>query len=90
VDLTVEILKEIREELRGLRADQRDQGERMDAFARDSSARFEVIETTLRDLAQQMVLLSRAVKTALEAREDVREQLDDHEQRLRALESGSG
>lgn len=57
----------IRDDIRGMRTDQRAfaediRGIRADqqAFAEHVNARFEVIETTLRDLAEQMVMLSRA------------------------------
>ncbi len=54
-DLTVKILQEIREEIRGTNS-------RMDKLGADMDARFEVIETTLRDLAGQMVILARGIK----------------------------
>ena len=78
-DLTVKILQERRDgqktqtqELRGeirslggeihsLRDELRETRERADQ-------RFEVIETSLRDLAEQMVMMTRAVKVALESR----------------------
>ena len=52
--------------------------------------RFEVIETTLRDLAQQMVMLARGIKTALETRSAVDSRLESVESRLDALEKLSG
>jgi hypothetical protein len=78
-DLTVRILQEIREEIRGLRDDQRN-------FREETATRFEVLETTLRDLAQQLVVLARGVKVAIEQRGNVDARLDDHEQRLLELE----
>ena len=48
----------------------------------DFTARFEVIEATLKDLAEQMVMLARGVKTALE----VRGRMDDIERRLAEVE----
>ncbi len=92
-DVTVEILKDIREEIRGVREEVRSlrddtnaRFERMDARFVEMNARFEVIETTLRDLAQQMVMLARGIKTALDARADVERRLEDVERRLSDLE----
>jgi hypothetical protein len=99
-DLTVRVLQEIREEIRGLRQDQQGLGtrmddrfarmdERFDAISRENAARFEVIETTLRDLAQQLVLLARGVKAAIERRDRTDERLDDIERRLAEIEKRS-
>ena len=99
-DLTIRILQDIREEIRGLRTDQetfhreqsefnREQAEfnRQQAeFNRQAISRFEVIETTLRDLAQQLVILGRGVKMLIEGKSGASERLDDHEQRILALE----
>lgn len=51
------------------------------------NGRMELIETTLRDLAEQIVMMTRGLKSAIEsrARDDAR--LDDHERRIRELES---
>jgi hypothetical protein len=66
-ELTTQILKDIRSEIRGLREDQRALADHQRAFAEQVMQRFEIIETTLRDLAQQLVILARGVKTAMEA-----------------------
>jgi hypothetical protein len=50
------------------------------------TTRFEVVESTLRDPAEQLVMLGRAVKTALEKRSDMQARLDEHERRIAALE----
>lgn len=78
-NLTVKFLQELRdgqksqtEELHELRNEMREGRDRADQ-------RFGIIETSLRDLAEQMVMMTRAVKVALDSR--------DHEQRVRALES---
>ena len=95
--LTVKILQEIRDDIRGLREDNRTLHEdnrtlRADMDARfgeviaHSNTRFEVIETTLRDLAQQMVMLSRAIKVALDQRPANDERFADHERRIAELE----
>jgi hypothetical protein len=92
-DLTVRILQEIRDDVRGLRDEQRafreehqSFREEHQSFREETNARFEVIETTLRDLAHQLVILARGVKTAIELRAGVEARLDDHEQRLIELE----
>jgi uncharacterized coiled-coil DUF342 family protein len=92
-DLTVRILQEIREEIRGLRDDQRNFREEIvglradqQSFREETATRFEVLETTLRDLAQQLVVLARGVKVAIEQHGNVDARLDDHEQRLLELE----
>lgn len=99
-DLTVKILQELRDgqreqtkellamrselagEVHSLRDELRDDRTRADQ-------RFEVIETSLRDLAEQMVMLSRGIKVALESRSGTESRLDDHEKRLRELEARS-
>ncbi len=86
-NLTVKLLQELRdgqrsqtEELHELRNEMREGRARADQ-------RFEIIETSLRDLAEQMVMMTRAVKVALDSRVNNETRLDDHEQRLRALEA---
>ena len=58
-DLTIKILQEIRDENRGIRADIN--GLRADVNTRfdNMDQRFLAIETTLKDLAEQMVMLAR-------------------------------
>ena len=92
-DPTVRILQEIREDIRGQRDDNRGLREdnralRADfqTFAEQTATRFEAIETTLRDLAQQMVMLARGVKSALEHRGASESRIDDLETRVAALE----
>jgi len=57
-DLTVKILEQIREEVRGMRTDQRELTGQMNQRFEQMSQRFEVVETTLRDLAEQLVMLT--------------------------------
>lgn len=71
-DLTIKILQGIREDLQ---QSNRDSNARLDALAAEQAAsraesnqRFEVIETALRDVAEQLVMLSRGVKAAIEVR----------------------
>jgi hypothetical protein len=78
-DLTVRILQEIRDDVRGLRDEQR-------ATREAADARFETIETALRDMAQQLVILGRGIKVALERRSSTDERLDDYERRLAEVE----
>jgi hypothetical protein len=89
-DLTVKILQEMRDELRGINT-------RLDAAATEnaarfeaSNARFEVIETTLRDLAQQLVILGRAVKVAIDDRRVSLDNWQEHERRIAELERKLG
>lgn len=96
-DLTVRILQEIREDIRGLREESRqsrEEGredihglrEEMRQSRDETAARFEVIETTLRDLAEQLVMLGRGIKVAIEQRATVESRIDDLERRVGALE----
>lgn len=96
-DITIKILQEIRDENRGMRADinglRDDLGGRVDGLRADVNTRFDgmdqrflTVETTLKELAEQMVMLARGIKTALEVRAGVERRLDDHEQRLRMIE----
>lgn len=95
-NLTVKVLLEIRDEIRGLREEQRAQGDRLDTFMRDTRTRFdlvdkrfEAVETTLRDLSQQLVLLARGIKVALKQRKRTEQKFEDHERRIGALEKRS-
>jgi chromosome segregation ATPase len=96
-DLSVRILSDIREDMRGLRQEigglheqvRQEIGglrDEMRQAREEANTRFEVIETTLRDLAEQLVMLSRGIKVAIEARADNQTRLDDHERRINDLE----
>lgn len=98
-DLTIKVLQEIRDEGRGTREEMSGlRGEltremsglraEMSGLRTEFSERFEVLETTLRDPAQQLVLLARGIKTALESPADTERRLDDHERRLAEIEKG--
>ena len=78
-DLTVRILQDIREEIHGLREEQRE-------FREESFARFEAIESTLRDLAEQLVMLARGVKVAIEQRGKTDDRIRKLERRVTTLE----
>ena len=89
----VKILGEIREDLRGVRNDLRlstaQAREDLGAFRSEANDRFELLETTLRDLAPQMVMLGRAVRVAIEGR-DTGSRLDDLDHRVADLERRAG
>jgi chromosome segregation ATPase len=85
-DLTVEILREIRDEVRALNGKLDDQSQRFEARFDDQNQRFEVIETVLRDLAQQLVILGRGVKTLIQQRGPAADRVDALETRIAALE----
>ncbi|MFT3713346.1 MAG: hypothetical protein QM817_37295 [Archangium sp.] len=85
-DLTVRILQELRDGQKAQTAEFRELREEMRIDRERSDQRFEIIETSLRDLAEQLVMMTRAVKVALESRATNEARLDDHERRLRALE----
>jgi hypothetical protein len=96
-DHTIQILQGIRNDLQqsnrenaerfaALQA-QMDRGfEQMDRGFEQANLRFEVIETSLRDMAEQLVMQSRALKAAIESRAAVEKRLDEHEARLNDLE----
>jgi len=74
-DLTIKILQGIRDDLA---RSNRDTNERLDAMRaeseagrRESNQRSEVIETALRDVAEQLVMLSRGIKVGIEVRAGV-------------------
>ena len=85
-NLTVKILQEIRDSSRETRDELRRFAERTDARFEQMDARFQVNETALRDMSQQLVMLARGIKTALESRGNVDTRLDSVERRLDALE----
>jgi hypothetical protein len=78
-DLTVRILQDIREEIHGLREEQRE-------FREESIGRFEAIENTLRDLTEQLVMLARGVKVAIDQRSKTDDRLRKLERRVAVLE----
>jgi predicted nuclease with TOPRIM domain len=85
-DLTVRILQDIREEIHGLREEQREFREEQRAFRDQTFARFEAVETTLRDLAEQLVMLARGVKVAIDRQTKVDDRFRKIERRVAALE----
>lgn len=96
-DLSVKILEQIRDDIRGLREDTHAMGARLDATNATlhsgfemMGARFEVVETTLRDLAQQLVMLARGVKVAIDHKSANEERLSDHDRRIAEIERRLG
>lgn len=96
-DLTLQVLREIRDEtkktnqrIEQMNSQFNERFERMDHRFERMDQRFEVVETVLRDLAQQMVTLSRGVKSALEVRANTESRLEDLERRMTAVESRDG
>jgi chromosome segregation ATPase len=87
---TIRLLQEIRDEVRRSSDKTEVRFEKMDQHFEKMDQRSEAIETTLRDLAQQMVMLARGIKTALEHRTSVDNRLDGVEQRLSDLEKRVG
>ncbi len=85
-DLTIRVLQDIRDEIRGLRTEQRQFREEQKTFSRDVATRFEVVEGALKDLAEQLVMLARGVKVAVEQRPRTEERLADLESRVGELE----
>jgi uncharacterized protein YeeX (DUF496 family) len=79
-DLTITILQGIRDDLQ--RSNQ-DNAQRFEVM----NQRFEVVETVLRDISEQMVMQSRGIKAAIEARASFEKRVDDHEKRITELEN---
>ncbi|MBI2376321.1 MAG: hypothetical protein HYV07_20165 [Deltaproteobacteria bacterium] len=93
-DLTVRILQEIRDEVKGTNQRLDSMEARFEVRFQAIDSRFEVmdtrfvaIETTLRDLAEQMVMLARGVKVAIEGRNQNDSRIEDLERRVVALET---
>ena len=93
-DLTVKILREIRDELRESRGEQRELRMEQRLFREEvterfkaSDQRFETIETALRDMAEQLVMHGRALKVLLDARSSSSQRFDSLERRVSALEA---
>ena len=91
--LTIKVLQGIREDLQ---RSNRESAERFESARAEqassraeSNQRFEVIKTALRDVAEQLVMLSRGVKAAIDVRAGIEKRVDDHERRIAELEQGS-
>lgn len=72
----------VEEAIHELRDEQQKTNVRLD----QTNTRLDVVETTLRDFAQQLVILARGVHTLLQNRRDVEGDIDDLKRRVAALE----
>jgi hypothetical protein len=96
-DLTSRVLEAIREELRGHTAILKDHTAILTQHTRileRHTQQFDVmnerilaVETTMQELAEQMVMLVHAVRTTVVGRVGQDERIEDHERRLAKLES---
>jgi hypothetical protein len=93
-DVTVEILKDIRDEIRGVRGEVRelhaDTNQRLDATNHRLDAnnqRLDLVETTLLDLAEQNRFIVRYTRALAERHGDVEPRVSALESRVEKLES---
>jgi len=86
-DRTIEILKDIRDEIRGVRGEVRelraDTNQRLEA----NNQRLDFVATTILDLAGQNRLVVRYTKALAERRDDLEPRLSALESRVEKLES---
>lgn len=89
-DLTIEVLQGIREDLQQSNRDNAARFEQVTATINERfehvNQRFEVVESVLREMSEQMVMQSRGIKVAIEARTNIEKRVDDHERRIAELE----
>ncbi len=96
-DLTIKILQGIREDLQQSSRENAARFEQVDARFEQLTTtmnerfehvnqRFEVVEGVLREMSEQMVMQSRGIKVAIEARTNIEKRVDDHERRIAELE----
>jgi hypothetical protein len=83
-DITIEVLKEIRDEIRVLRADTNQQFEHSRV---DANQRFHEVETAILDLAEQNRFIVRYTKALSERHADVEPRVSALEDRVGKLES---
>ena len=82
-DVTVEILKDIRDEMRGMRAEQVQTNQRL----AQTNQRLDVVETTLLDLAEQQRFVVRYMRAASERDAHLEPRVSNLEARVEKLES---
>ena len=82
-DVTVEILKDIRDEMRGMRAEQVQTNERL----AQTNQRLDVVETTLLDLAEQQRFVVRYMRALSERDTQLEPRVSNLEARVEKLES---
>jgi hypothetical protein len=85
-DIAVKIMQGLREDMQGMRSEMKGMREDMQKTEERNAFRFGAIEPVMKDLAEQMVMLARGVRTAIEVRENIERRVDEHETRLSALE----
>jgi hypothetical protein len=81
-DLTTEILVQIRDEMRNVSGEQRSTNQRLDRLERRQSEDATRLATELSAVAQTIV----QVRDLLREQRDDRGRLDNHEQRIKAVE----
>jgi hypothetical protein len=82
-DMTVEILKDIRDEIRGMRSEQVETNQRLGA----TNERLDTVETTLLDLAEQQRFVVRYTKAISERDARLEPRVSNLEARVEKLES---
>jgi len=82
-DVTVEILKDIRDEMRGMRAEQVQTNERL----AQTNQRLDLVETTLLDLAEQQRFVVRYMRALSERDTQLEPRVSNLEARVEKLES---
>lgn len=89
-DITVEILKDIRDEIRGVRGEQVQTNQRLDQTNQRlglMTERIDMVETTLLDLAQQQRFVVRYTKAISERDTQLETRVSTLETRVDKLES---
>ena len=86
VSPTLKVLIEMRDELRLLRRESTDLRSELTQLRQETGERFEVLAAELTEVAHAVG----SVRTLLADRLDVRDRVEDHELRLRALERQAG
>jgi hypothetical protein len=83
-DVTIEILKDIRDEIRGVRSEL---GQEIRGLRDDTNQRFHEVETAILDLAEQNRFIVRYTKALSERHGDVEPRVSALEDRVDKLES---
>ena len=82
-DLTVAILREIRDEIRSTRTDLNARLDETNTRLAETNTRLEVVETTLSDFSGQHLMLTRYVKNVIDRHDDA---IEDLRERVTKLE----
>jgi len=94
-DVTIEILKDIRDEIRGVRSDlgqeiravRSELGQEIRGLREDTNQRFHEVETAILDLAEQNRFIVRYTRALAERHADVEPRVSALEDRVGKLES---